>query len=377
MTLLLASVTGPAEAEDAVARGVDIVDVQGAAPPERVRAVLAAVAGRRGVSAGASEASQAEALADAGAEYVRVLSRQSEDIIEAASALTRRANVLGIMLAEDGIEESAIASMEANGFAGVILNTGGGRNLLDVLDIAALADFIDMVRAHGMMAGLAGALEPPDVPRLLLLDPDILAFRFDAATIDGIRALIPPDQRRCTRAKPAKVDYRLAAPRAADARKELDRIFVHDFVLPMRIGTYARERDKTQNVRFSVDVSIARPSDVPADMRDVLSYDVITDSIRMIAARGHVALAETLAEQIAERGAGASARRQRHGAGGEARHRLGQRRRRDHARPPGRGRERASALSSEAIRRRRADADTKSKIGRNECRAASSIFRSP
>ena len=297
MTLLLASVTGPAEAEDAVARGVDIVDVHGAAPLERVRAVLAAVAGRRGVSAGASEASQAEALADAGAEYVRVLSRQSEDIIEAAPALARRTNVLGIMLAEDGIEESAIASMEANGFAGVILNTGGGRNLLDVLDIAALADFIDMVRAHGMMAGLAGALEPPDVPRLLLLDPDILAFRFDAATIDGIRALIPPDQRR-SRSKSAKIDYRLAAPRP-DARKELDRIFVRDFVLPMRIGTYARERDKLQQVRFSVEVSIARPADVPADMRDVLSYDVITDSIRMIAARGHVALAETLAEQVA------------------------------------------------------------------------------
>lgn len=297
MTLLLASVTGPAEAEDAVARGVDIIDVQGAAPPERVRAVLAAVAGRRGVSAGASEASQAEASADAGTEYVRVLSRQSEDIVEAASPLTRRVSVLGIVLAGDDIEEDAIQSMEAKGFAGVILNTDGGRNLLDVLDIAAVADFIDLVRAHGMMAGLAGALEPPDVPRLLLLDPDILAFRFDAATIDGIRALIPPDQRRA-RAKSTKVDYRLAAPRP-ETRKELDRIFVHDFVLPMRIGTYTRERDKTQNVRFSVDVTVARPSDVPADMRDVLSYDVITDSIRMIAARGHIALAETLAEQVA------------------------------------------------------------------------------
>ena len=87
MTFLLASVTGPAEAEDAVARGVDIIDVQGAAPPERVRAVLGAVAGRRSVSAGASEASQAEALADAGAEYIRVLSRQSQDIIEAENRI--------------------------------------------------------------------------------------------------------------------------------------------------------------------------------------------------------------------------------------------------------------------------------------------------
>ena len=130
--------------------------------------------------------------------------------------------------------------------------------------------------------------------------PDILAFRFDAATIDGIRAMIPADQRRA-RGKPAKVDYRLAvrAEAADDPKGETDRIFVHDFVLPVRIGTYARERDTHQNVRFNVDVEIARPGDVPHDMRDVLSYDIITDSIRMIAGRGHIALAETLAEEIA------------------------------------------------------------------------------
>jgi len=162
-----------------------------------------------------------------------------------------------------------------------------------------LADYADVVRRHGMTIGLAGALEPPDIPRLLLLEPDILAFRFEAATIDGIRAQIPPDQRRRPRA-PAKVDYRLARAAEGDARKvEFDRIFVHDFVLPLRIGTYARERGIEQKVRFSVDIGIARTSDVPRGMHDVLSYDVITDSIRMIAARGHVALVETLAEEIA------------------------------------------------------------------------------
>jgi dihydroneopterin aldolase len=96
------------------------------------------------------------------------------------------------------------------------------------------------------------------------------------------------------------VDYRLARPAESEPRKtDLDRIFVHDFVLPMRIGTYARERDIEQNVRFSVDVGITRTGDVPHAMQDVVSYDIITDSIRMIAARGHVALAETLAEEVA------------------------------------------------------------------------------
>jgi (5-formylfuran-3-yl)methyl phosphate synthase len=297
MTLLLTSVSA-AEAESAAAHGADIVDLRGEATPESVREVLAAVAGRRAVSAGAAE-EQLAALADAGLDYLKVLTRADEGTVVAAAPLAKRTNLLGIMLIEDGIEPSFLRLMATSGFAGVIVNTTGGQNLLGALDIAELADIADMVRAQGMMIGFAGALEPPDIPRLLLLDPDILAFKYDAATIDGIRAQIPQDQRKRARAA-TKVDYRLAAPRpSAPDTKDLDRIFVHDFVLPVRIGTYARERHEPQNVRFGVDVAIARPSDVPQEMHDVLSYDVITDSIRMIAARGHIALSETLAEQIA------------------------------------------------------------------------------
>ena len=71
-----------------------------------------------------------------------------------------------------------------------------------------------------MLAGLAGSLEAPDIPRLLLLSPDILGFRgalctglnrtarIDAAAVDVIRALIPADQRGFTQndVRPAKVD---------------------------------------------------------------------------------------------------------------------------------------------------------------------------
>lgn len=298
MTLLLASVSGAAEAEQAAAYGADIIDLRGEATPQIVHEVLAAVAGRKAVSAGAVEP-QLAALADAGVSYIKILTRSDEDAVLAASSLANRTGLLGIVLAEDGIEPSFIRLMAEKGFAGAILNTTGGKNLLDALDIAALSDFADTVRATGMLVGFAGALEPPDVPRLLLLDPDIVAFKYDSATIESIRAQIPPDQRRRPRTG-TKIDYRLAAPRpAAEERKALDRIFVHDFVLPVRIGTYVRERDEPQQVRFSVDVGIARPSDVPQNMHDVLSYDVITDSIRMIVARGHVALSETLAEDIA------------------------------------------------------------------------------
>jgi dihydroneopterin aldolase len=299
MTLLLTSVGSSDEADAAVAHGADVIDLRGEATPENAHGVLAAVAGRRAVSAGASSIAALDALADGGLDYLKFLTRNDEDLIASASALTKRARVLGIMLAEDGLDRAAIRLMAETGFAGLILNTSGGRNLLDVLDITELAAFVDTARAHGLMIGLAGALEPPDIPRLLLLEPDILAFRHDAEAIDGIRAQIPPDQRPRTRST-AKVDYRLARAPDAETRKAvLDRIFVRDFVLPVEIGTYARERGQTQNVRFSVDVGIARPGDVPREMHEVLSYDVITDAIRVIVARGHVSLVETLAEQIA------------------------------------------------------------------------------
>ena len=84
--LMLASVTGVEEAEIAIRHGADIVDLKdvssdfGAVAPELVRATVDAVARRRPVSAVISEpemapaivARAAAAIADAGANYVKV-----------------------------------------------------------------------------------------------------------------------------------------------------------------------------------------------------------------------------------------------------------------------------------------------------------------
>ena len=167
------------------------------------------------------------------------------------------------------------------------------------------------------MAGLAGSLEAPDVPRLLLLEPDYLGFRgalcvgrdrtarIDPGSIAVIRELIPFDVRSAAGAEPgvARVDYRLLAARgysadADDGEAAADHIFVRDFVLPVRIGAYAREREKPQNVRFNVDAKVRRTGHDVEDMRDVFSYDVITDGIRIIVAQEHIAFLETLAERV-------------------------------------------------------------------------------
>jgi dihydroneopterin aldolase len=335
MTLLLASVTGPDEAEIAERHGADIIDLKdprrgafGAVAPGVVSACLAALARRRPVSAVAGEIAMEPAvivravtvLADAGVDYVKVAlfpEAGREDCIRALVALARRVRLVGVMFADQGFDATLVPLMAESGFAGAMLDTArksGGR-LLDHIGVAALGGFVESCRRHGVMGGLAGSLEAPDVPRLLLLAPDVLGFRgaltgegdrtgrIDPAAVEAIRALIPPDPRavRPHDDRAAKVDYRLLAARGYAAKDDVatDRILVRDFVLPIRIGAYRHEREKPQHVRFNVDVGIVRSPHVAQDMRDVFSYDVILDGIRMLVAQEHIALVETLAERVA------------------------------------------------------------------------------
>jgi dihydroneopterin aldolase len=264
MTLLHISIRAPDEALLAIQHGADAIHVADGALDE----IAAAVDGRVPVTFNADGDETAVGATDG---RVRTISL-------------------------DGFDATSVAALAAKGYRGVMLNAGQGTRLFDRTDIGVLAGFADAVRACGLAFGLSGALEPPDIPRLLLLAPDVL--RLDrrpmrAGAIDALRVLIPGQ----VTAREDELDLR----RKSSRREETDRVFVRDFVLPMHIGVYAREHDQTQKVRFDVDVRVLRQSHAPAGMRDIFSYDIITDSIRMIAAREHVALVEGLAETIAAR----------------------------------------------------------------------------
>jgi dihydroneopterin aldolase len=338
MTVLLASVTGPDEAALALAHGADIIDLKdaskgalGALDPDVLRATVAAIGGRRPVSAVTGDlvmepeviAAAVARTAETGVNYVKVglfPGPRRRECIRALSPLTRRTKIVGVMFADRGADNDLLELMAASGFAGAMLDTAEKRagRLIDCMDVAALRVFVGACRDHGLMAGLAGSLEPPDVPRLLLLEPDYLGFRgalcagrdrtagIDPAAIAIIRELIPFDARSAADgdAVATRVDYRLLAargysldPDAGDAGT--DHIFVRDFVLPARVGAYAREREQPQSVRFNVDVKVRRTGHGVEDMRDVFSYDVITDGIRIIVAQEHIAFLETLAERVA------------------------------------------------------------------------------
>ncbi|WP_412057789.1 dihydroneopterin aldolase [Bartonella sp. DGB2] len=141
-----------------------------------------------------------------------------------------------------------------------------------------LHEFFRACRAHHLQAGLIGHFEPPDIPRILLFQPNFLGFW-------------PPNDMLTT-----LVTQHTDPPSTITAT---DRLIVEDFILPMEIGAYQSEHGKKQRVRFNVVVDIVRPTTPPKDMHHVFSYDIILDVIRTLASQGHIVLVEDLAERIA------------------------------------------------------------------------------
>jgi dihydroneopterin aldolase len=332
MTRMLASVNGPEEAEIALAGGADIIDLKdpahgalAAVAPDVIRATVETIGRRRPVSAVAGDlpmrpdvmAATVRSIARTGVDFVKLGIFHGGDPAGCIAALAeeaRRVKLVAVLFADASPDLSLLPLLQHAGFAGAMLDTQGkasGR-LLDHIALPRLSGFVEECRTLGLMAGLAGSLEPPDVPRLLVLSPDLLGFRgalcgeggraaaIDLGCVQAVRALIPPE---LPVASTRDVDYRLLAARgyapAADADAPVDLVSVEDFVLPVFVGAYARERDAPQQVRFAVTASVTRAGRTAEDMRDVFSYDLITDGIRLLTGSGHVGLVETLAERIA------------------------------------------------------------------------------
>ncbi len=333
MTLMLASVINRDEANAVVASGVDMVDLKdpgkGALGPldlTEVASIVYAVGKRKPVSAAAGDhfdspsaaTAAALALAARGVDYVKVGLSSEEtgaDRIRALGTLAGKTNLVGVLFADRGPNLDLIRLMAECGFKGAMLDTfvkGRGR-LLNYMDVAALDAFVGLCREAGLLSGLAGSLEAPDVPRLLPLRPDYLGFRgslcggdraagIDLAAVAMIRDLIPHVADSESAGGEAGVDWRLLGRGYVplDEGIETDRVFVHDLIMPCSIGAYEFERGKTQDVRFNIDVDVARARMRSDDMRDIFSYDLIVDAIKIITGRGHIELIETLAREIAD-----------------------------------------------------------------------------
>lgn len=333
MTKMLASVTGVEEAEIALAGGADIIDLKdpaagalGAVATDVIRRTAAHVAGRKPVSAVCGDLpmqpdlilAKADDIAAAGVDYVKIgffPSDQAAACAKALSSLAGRTKLIAVLFADLSPDLDLLTVFAGYGFHGAMVDTaqkGKGR-LLEHMPPERIPGFVERCRSLGLKVGLSGSLEAPDVPRLLPFAPDFLGFRgalcegsertssLSAEAVARIRSLIPEEQPRDVA---PGVDYRLLAARGysplqAESGLGTDKIFVRDFVLPVQIGAYSFEHGHPQKVRFDVTAEVMRVTRKPEDMRHVVSYDLIMDGIRAIVARGHVELAETLAEDVA------------------------------------------------------------------------------
>lgn len=330
MTRMLASVADAAEAGVVVQLGADIIDLKdarrgalGAVSLDIARQAIAAVAGRSETSAALGDPpyneeallENARALAAMGVDTVKLAvdAPTLDRLGDCLSGLTGVA-LVGMMFADEKPDFTLLARLKELGFKGAMLDTRDktrGR-LLAHLEVVRLNEFCAQCRALNLMSGLAGSLEAPDVPRLLLVRPDVLGFRgalcrdrdrraaIDPAAVVLIRDLIPRERPE-TDASP-KIDWRLLARGligGRDQEGELDRVFVHDFVVSAAIGAYDFERSIRQRVVFDVEALVRRAGAHADDMRSIFSYDIILDAIRLVVGRGHVDFVETLAEEVA------------------------------------------------------------------------------
>lgn len=115
-----------------------------------------------------------------------------------------------------------------------------------------------------------------------------------------MKPLIPQgESRQGARLAKARQKAKRKAGPAATAGTGSCRVFVHDLVLPARIGIHPYERELAQRVRFNVDLAVAEDG-APADISQVVSYEDVVLGIKRIIAAGHIDLVETLAESIAQ-----------------------------------------------------------------------------
>jgi len=312
MTLLLASVLSSAEAAVALAGGADVIDCKdpargalGALSLAEVAAIVAEVAGRKPVSAvvelphdGALARKAIEDAVAAGVDFVKFAVPATPDaprVVADLAPLAGRMKLVGVLFADLGPDLDILADLARAGFHGVMLDTahkGKGR-LLDHMSVPDLAAFVARAKAFGLTTGLAGSLEPPDAPRLVTTGADILGFRGALCARGDRRAALEPAAVALIR----DLLPTATAPRAP-ASGETDTVFLHDYVVPMEVGAYASEYGHVQRVRFNVDADVLRHGGAD-DMRQVFSYDVVMDAIKLILAGGHVVLVETIAERLA------------------------------------------------------------------------------
>jgi uncharacterized protein (UPF0264 family) len=98
-----------------------------------------------------------------------------------------------VLVADDGVDFALVRqALALQAFPAVMLDTArkqGAGSLVQRVPAADLAEFVESVHAHGILAGLAGSLRRDDAPVLRALAPDFAGFRSAVTRGDRSAAL--------------------------------------------------------------------------------------------------------------------------------------------------------------------------------------------
>jgi dihydroneopterin aldolase len=87
--------------------------------------------------------------------------------------------------------------------------------------------------------------------------------------------------------------------RIADAALAIRHVFIRNLDILAHIGIHGHEQGKMQPVRINVDLAVEDVAAIEDNLDSIVDYETITKKIHGLIAKGHINLAETLAEGIA------------------------------------------------------------------------------
>jgi dihydroneopterin aldolase len=101
-------------------------------------------------------------------------------------------------------------------------------------------------------------------------------------------------------AKLARAATAARSSAAMETRRGESRVFVRDLLLTAKIGLHQHERLAGQRIRVNLDLTVADNGPIDDDYDNVVCYGGLVTGVRQVVGAGHVNLAETLAERIAD-----------------------------------------------------------------------------
>src|ERR1044071_8624742 len=88
--------------------------------------------------------------------------------------------------------------------------------------------------------------------------------------------------------------------RIADDIRASRHVFIRNLEVLAHIGIHGHERGKPQPVRINLDLAVEDAAAFEDRLDSVVDYEAITARVRALIGAGHINLAETLAERIAQ-----------------------------------------------------------------------------